>query len=32
MQSTDSVETYAYTMKKDLVSEKEVIRCNKIIR
>ena len=32
MQSTDSVETYAYRTKKDLVSEKEVIRCNKIIR
>ena len=32
MQSTDSVETYAYRTKKDLVSEKEVIKCNKIIR
>ena len=32
MQSTDSVETYAYRTKKDLVSGKEVIRCNKIIR
>ena len=28
MQSIDSIETYAYGMIKDLVSEKEEIQCN----
>ena len=32
MQSIDSVETYAYGTSKDLVSEKEVIKCNNIIK
>ena len=26
-----SIETYAYGMRKDLVSEKEAIKCNNII-
>ena len=32
MQSIDSVETYAYGTSKDLVSEKEEIKCNNIIK
>ena len=32
MQSIDSTETYAYETSKDLVSEKEEIKCNNIIR
>ena len=32
MQSIDSIETYAYGMSKDLVSEKEVVKCNNIIK
>ena len=32
MQSVDSIETYAYGTSKDLVSEKEEIRCNYIIK
>ena len=32
MQSFDSIETYAYGTSKDLVSEKEEIKCNKIIK
>ena len=32
MQSTDSIETYAYGMSKDLVSEKEEIKCINIIK
>ena len=31
MQSIDSIETYAYGASKDLVSEKEEIKCNNII-
>ena len=31
MQAIDSIETYAYGTSKDLVSEKEVIKCNNII-
>ena len=30
MQSMDSIETYAYVTNKDLVSEKEEIKCNNI--
>ena len=30
--SIDSTETYAYEMSKDLVSEKEEIKCNNIIK
>ena len=30
MQSIDSIETYAYGTSKDLVSEKEDIKCNNI--
>ena len=30
MQSIDSIETYAYISTKDLVSEKEEIKCNNI--
>ena len=30
MQSIDSVETYVYGTSKDLVSEKEEIKCNNI--
>ena len=30
--SIDSVETYAYGTSKDLISEKEVIKCNNIIK
>ena len=32
MQSIDSIETYAYGISKDLVSEKEEIKCNNIIK
>ena len=33
MQSIDSIETYAYETSKDLVSEKEVLKCSsRIIR
>ena len=32
MQSIDSIETYAYGTNKDLVSEKEEIKCNNIIK
>ena len=32
MQSTDSLETYAYGTSKDLVSEKEEIKWNNIIK
>ena len=32
MQSTDSIETYAYGRIKDLVSEKEEIKCSNIIK
>ena len=32
MQSIDSKETYAYGTSKDLVSEKEEIKCNNIIK
>ena len=31
MQSVDSIETYAYGTSKDLVSDKEQIKCNNII-
>ena len=31
MQSIDLIETYAYETSKDLVSEKEVIKCNNTI-
>ena len=32
MQSIDSIETHAYGMSKDPVSEKEVVKCNNIIK
>ena len=32
MQSINSIETYAYGTSKDLVSEKEEIKCNSIIK
>ena len=32
MQSFDSIETYPYGTRKDLVSEKEKIQCNNIIK
>ena len=32
MQSIDSIETYAHGTSKDLVSEKEEINCNNIIK
>ena len=32
MQSISSIETYAYGMSKDLVREKENIKCNNIIK
>ena len=32
MQSVDSIETYAYGTRKDLIREKEVIKCNNIIK
>ena len=31
IQSIDSIKTYAYGMSKDLLSEKEEIKCNNII-
>ena len=32
MESIDSIETYAYGTSKDLISEKEDIKCNNIIK
>ena len=32
MQSIDSIDTYAYGTSKDLVSEKEEIKCNNIMQ
>ena len=32
MQSTDSIETYPYGTSKDLVSDKEEIKCNNITK
>ena len=32
MQLTDSIETYAYGMTKDLIFKKEKIKCNNIIK
>ena len=32
MQSIHSIETYAYEMKNDLLSEKEKIKCSNIIK
>ena len=32
MQSIDSIETYAYGTRKDLVSEREEIKCNKVVK
>ena len=32
MQSTDLIETYVYATGKDLLSEKEEIKCNSIIK
>ena len=32
MQSIDSIETYSYGTSKDLVSEKEQIKCSNIIK
>ena len=32
MQSIDSIETYVYGTSKDLVSEKEEIKCDNIIK
>ena len=32
MQSTDSIETYAYGTSKDLVSENQDIKCNNMIK
>ena len=32
MQSIDSVEIYAYGTRKDLISKKEKIKCNHIIK
>ena len=32
IQSIDSIETYAYGTSQDLVSEKEEIKCNNIIK
>ena len=32
MQSIDSIETYLYGMSKDLVSEKEDIKCDNITK
>ena len=32
MQSIDSIEAYAFETSKDLVSEKEEIKCNNIIK
>ena len=32
MQSVDSIEAYAYETSKDIVCEKEEIKCNNIIK
>ena len=32
MQSIDSIKTYAYGTSKDLISEKEEIKCNNILK
>ena len=32
MQSIDSIETHAYSTSKDLVSDKEEIKCSNIIK
>ena len=32
MYSIDSIETYAYGTSKDFVSEKEEVKCNKMIK
>ena len=32
MQSFDSIETYAYGACKDLLNEKEVIKCNNMLK
>ena len=32
MHSIDSIETYAYRTSKDLVSEKEEIKCSNVIK
>ena len=32
MESIDSIETYAYGRSKDLISKKEKIKCNNIIK
>ena len=32
MQSMDSIETYAYGMRKDLVNEKKEKKCNNVIK
>ena len=32
MQSIDSIENYAYATSKDLVTEKEEVKCNIIIK
>ena len=32
MQTIDSIERYAYGTRKDLVSEREEIKCNNIIK
>ena len=32
MQSTDSIESYAYGTSKDLVTEKEEIKCSNMIK
>ena len=32
MESIDSIETYGYRRSKDLVSDKEEIKCNNIIK
>ena len=32
MQSIDSIETYAYGTSKNLINEKEEIKCNSIIK
>ena len=32
MQSFDSIKTYAYGTSKDLVTEKEEVKCNNIIK
>ena len=32
MQSIDSIETYTYGTSKDLVNEKEEIKCNNIMK